>query len=88
MTPSEKAREFINSPEVIENLDQITRIWLEQHIIALLEQEKFTDLAELKGFKVEVIKNSLVKNGKGLMLLSYDDYEKYLKEVQDETTRN
>lgn len=38
MIPKDKARAFINSEEIKEGLDAVTRMWLEQHIINLLEE--------------------------------------------------
>jgi len=38
MTIQERAREFINSDELKEGLDAVQRMWLEAHIVDLLDE--------------------------------------------------
>jgi hypothetical protein len=47
----QKARKFINSPDIKDELDPATRIWLEQHIVNLLEDFAKKQSAGKKGKK-------------------------------------
>lgn len=46
-TNVERAREFINSDEIKEELDAITRVWLEQHILIMLDDMTVDFVKEL-----------------------------------------
>ncbi len=47
-TNTERAREFINNDEIKAELDAVTRIWLEQHIIVMLDDLTVDFVRELK----------------------------------------